>query len=1192
MDSADAHKTAFSTPHGHFQFERMPFGLKNAPATFQRLMDQTLSGLQGAELFVYMDDIVVYASSLREHDIKMDKLMKRLREANLKLQPDKCEFLRHEVAYLGHIIGEDGVRPDPQKIAAVKNFSPPKSLKNVRQFLGLAGYYRRFIPQFSKIARPLSQLTKKETPFSWNKEQQHAFTLLKEALCSEPILQYPNFSLPFILTTDASNYAIGGVLSQKHDDRDLPIAYASRILNPAEGNYSTIEKELLAITYCTNHFRPYLYGRKFTLITDHQPLVWIHKVKDPTSRLIRWRLKLKEYNYEVVYKCGSMNKNADALSRNPPRELSKEIAIVEIVDVTKEEEEGKPSITQPSAITLELFPIRKKRRLNPGEYQWIGWEYGNSESEDTDDECARVRVFHPVKFPCKRRFNVDDLEQTPSFSSKFSEVPQNPSLPQQQPRRTFKLLRKQVRFASPPETSTLHYSQQDQAGLINLDSDEDDSKRSNARDQPLDSDSIGAKCGNDNAKESSGSADSKSTTGKRGRPRKSTSPSVFSPTVITRPPDGIDNRPTTRKRGRPRKIKLPPEPPPTFDTPSIPTILIDESDDQINTNVSPIKPTGNKSTIGRRGRPRKIKPSPELPPTPQSPTIIVDEPDDYLDTDLPPLEIALDLDEQDTIPAITVNSDVPEEKQQDEVNDEDGSETDVSFTSSDDCYLPDDNEMLTVAHGIECRIGETRDPLLSQDDNLVVLVTVDGHPFDAGAHELYREQKLPPLNELMLGRARTYPAPSANKHIIVLAAKERRSVRLDRLILDECFASLLDVITELQLRTISIRKTESLDDHSWRSVRLALQMSLAERPVTITICMGLTLNPPMEIRREIMTEAHCSTVGGHKGVTKTYQRIREKYYWTKMKEDVQNFIRLCRTCQLKKLVRQKTRQPMVITDTPGQAFDKVALDIVGPIRRTQKGNLYLLTMQDLLTKYSIAIPLPDIKAETTADGFIRNFICRFGCPKSILTDQGTNFTSLLMKSIAKKFRIQHFRTSAFHPQSNGSLERSHLVLLEYLKCFINKHENWDDLIEQANFSYNTSVHESTKYTPHELVFGRTARVPSQFSYDEDPETYDRYFTNLFDDIRELQADAKRNLEQAKLRSKEYYDRKTNQQNFKLGDHVFLLNESKSNKFADNYSGPYKIIEVLDHYNVRLQIRHATKIIHMNRLRRAHYEEPG
>lgn len=168
MDPKDAHKSAFSTPYGHYQFSRMPFGLRNAPATFQRLMDNVLSGLQGIELLVYMDDIVIYASSLREHDIKIDKLMKRLREANLTLQPDKCEFLRHEVAYLGHIITDDGVRPDPQKIVAVKTFPIPRSLKSVRQFLSLAGYYRRFIAGFSEIAKPLSDLLKKNGNFCWN----------------------------------------------------------------------------------------------------------------------------------------------------------------------------------------------------------------------------------------------------------------------------------------------------------------------------------------------------------------------------------------------------------------------------------------------------------------------------------------------------------------------------------------------------------------------------------------------------------------------------------------------------------------------------------------------------------------------------------------------------------------------------------------------------------------------------------------------------------------------------------------------------------------------------------------------------------------------------------------------------------------------------------------------------------------
>jgi len=164
MDPADGHKTAF-TPFGHYEFDRMPFGLKNAPATFQRLMDLVLTGLQGEGLFVYMDDIVIYASSLEEHERKYNALIERLRKANLKLQPDKCEFLKSEVTYLGHVIGRDGVKPDPKKLEAVQHFPRPKTPRNIKQFLGFAGYCRRFIPNFSKLAKPLTLLLKNDVRF-------------------------------------------------------------------------------------------------------------------------------------------------------------------------------------------------------------------------------------------------------------------------------------------------------------------------------------------------------------------------------------------------------------------------------------------------------------------------------------------------------------------------------------------------------------------------------------------------------------------------------------------------------------------------------------------------------------------------------------------------------------------------------------------------------------------------------------------------------------------------------------------------------------------------------------------------------------------------------------------------------------------------------------------------------------------
>ena len=235
-------KTAFSTPYGHLEFTRMPFGLKNAPATFQRLMDRVLTGLQGIELFVYMDDIVIYGNSLEDHSRKLRALLGRLKSAGLTLQPDKCHFLKKKIAYLGHIITQSGVKPDPKKIDAVKNFPIPKNQKNIKRFLGLIGYYRRFIQDFAKIAKVLNNLFKKGVRFQWTRVHQEAFETLRDKICHDPILQFPKFDKTFIVTTDASNFALGAVLSQGTIGQDLPISFASRTLNPAEVNYCTTKK--------------------------------------------------------------------------------------------------------------------------------------------------------------------------------------------------------------------------------------------------------------------------------------------------------------------------------------------------------------------------------------------------------------------------------------------------------------------------------------------------------------------------------------------------------------------------------------------------------------------------------------------------------------------------------------------------------------------------------------------------------------------------------------------------------------------------------------------------------------------------------------------------------------------------------------------------------------------------------------
>lgn len=313
----DVQKTAFSVEHGLYEFVRMPFGLKNAPATFQRVMDHVLKDLIGVCCLVYMDDIIIFSSSLQEHLINLSRVLKALERVNLKVQLDKSEFLKKEVAFLGHIVTDEGVKPNPNKIETIKKWPIPANQKELKGFLGLLGYYRKFIRDFAKNTKPLTAQLRNGEKVEHTAPFLKTFEVCKNLLTSSDVLRYPDFSLPFISTTDASNFALGAVLSQGTVGKDRPVVYASRTLTKSEDDYSAIEKELLAIDWATKYFRPYLFGRKFTLYTDHQPLTYALNLKTPNSKLVKWRLRLSEFNFDVEYKPGKQNVVADAWSRIP-----------------------------------------------------------------------------------------------------------------------------------------------------------------------------------------------------------------------------------------------------------------------------------------------------------------------------------------------------------------------------------------------------------------------------------------------------------------------------------------------------------------------------------------------------------------------------------------------------------------------------------------------------------------------------------------------------------------------------------------------------------------------------------------------------------------------------------------------------------------------------------------------------------
>ena len=310
--------TAFVVPgRGLFHFKRMPYGLTNAPATFQRLLDRLVGTELYPQVFVYLDDIIVVTQTFDDHLIWLRRVLNKIRGAGLTINKEKSEFCRAQVRYLGFVVNCDGLQVDPDKVAPVVNYPSPRNLKQLRRFLGMASWYRRFIPGFSTIAEPLTRLTEKNQAWEWGVDQHASFEALKTHLVTSPTLACPDFSLPFTLQTDASSVGLGAVLTQNIDGHERVIAYASRSLTGAEQRYTVTEQECLAVIWAIRKFRCYLEGYAFTVITDHSSLRWLHNLKNPTGRLARWALELLQDNVTIVHRKGALHHVPDALSRIP-----------------------------------------------------------------------------------------------------------------------------------------------------------------------------------------------------------------------------------------------------------------------------------------------------------------------------------------------------------------------------------------------------------------------------------------------------------------------------------------------------------------------------------------------------------------------------------------------------------------------------------------------------------------------------------------------------------------------------------------------------------------------------------------------------------------------------------------------------------------------------------------------------------
>lgn len=388
LDKESRDITAFSTENGSFRWTVLPFGLNISPNSFMRMMNMAFSGISPEKLFIYVDDIIVLGKSEQDHLKNLSDTLRRCRDRNLKINPEKCNFFRTEVLFLGHLCTAHGIKPDPSKYETIKNYPTPKDGDSVRRFVAMANYYRKFIPNFSITSIPLNQLTKKNVVFKWNVEHDTAFKKIKTMLCNPVILAYPNFDEQFTLTVDASKQGCGAVLSQN----DNPIAFASKSFTRAESNKATIEQELIAICWSIKHFKHYLYGTEFLVQSDHKPLVYLYKLKETNAKLTRLRLELAEFNFSIEHIKGKENVVADALSR---------IHINEI----RSEKETEKDLNELQILMLTRAQARKKEQIEA--------DSRNRSENKIDNELIEPNIMLAI--------NIEDIKGIPTIHTQEME---------------------------------------------------------------------------------------------------------------------------------------------------------------------------------------------------------------------------------------------------------------------------------------------------------------------------------------------------------------------------------------------------------------------------------------------------------------------------------------------------------------------------------------------------------------------------------------------------------------------------------------------------------------------------------------------------------------------------------------------------------------------------------------------------
>lgn len=937
---------------------------------------------------VYMDDIIIFSPNIESHVFTLNQVLERLVENKLKLKVEKSKFLQNQVHYLGYIISSEGLVADPKKTETIRKILPPDNVKKVQSFLGMCNYYRRYIPNYAGIAKPLYDLCKKDALFKWDEKCNEAFENFKRLLSNPPILIYPSFNQTFILTTDSSDYQIGSYLSQGEIPHDKPIQYFSKILNPAQTRYSTIEKELLAIILSVEYFRHYLTGREFIIVTDHRPLMFLFNAKDCNARLHRWKYTLMGFQFKIEHKKGKTNVVADALSRltitdNEHKDLEKNPTLP--LDLIEADE--MPLRTRRFQDIEEIK--RYRRRLDSEhdcEYNNCETNQNRSDSDDSSDISEQEYEFFDPKFDCFKNSNMFVLTraQRQALQNPNEEVSSNSNIDMNKTNKKGKTKNKNVPLKNKSSRSGQNISEIPMPNTLTSATTSTDQSQSH----------------NENCSQVE-------------------SQSLRQESLLN------ENEYSTNE----------------------PYVVDDDSMENIPSNSS-VSPTD------------KIIEQPN--------TVISSNKYNHIFFIFDKMNCELHKKLQHKL------------------------RVQFHFKFHENIYSVDSKRTILLM------------PLSvnKQHNELQMLTTID----------------------------KIYNMCEMNNYYTV-------AINVD----------FKDYQIYFEFKTILLEKIETTMIHATIFLNKVIEIT------------------DIEIIDKILKSHHDGILAGHPGLERMKCTIQKKYRWVGMNDDIKKFIKNCSVCELAK-INKHTKNPMTITSTASEPFQKIYIDIVGPVNPISiHGNEYILTYNCSLTKFAIAVPIPNYLAITTAKALVHSVFLKYGLAEEVVSDNGKNFVAEILKEVLKLFKIKKTFTTIYRPQGN-QVERYHKTLANYLKSFIQQEqERWCEYIDFATFAYNNTYNSATGFTPFELVFGRSSKLPTDITKRQVPiYNYENYSKELRLKLKQTHDLAKANLLKSKENNKYYYDKNRSIKilELKVNDLVLMLKGKKKFKFENPYEGPYRVEKII------------------------------